>query len=453
MFSDHQTALPSAASEGFSDAWISHRLAGQRTHQRLLYPALLSALGDLSGKVVLDAGCGDGEFSQLIMPPKSAKFCGVELNSDLLACAQKLLGNEAELKAGNIAQRVPWDSNSIDCIVSSQVLMHLDSTELIAALKEFARVLKPGGKIVLSVTAWEWAHSMYVPITGNENEMQAQHHMAEMQHSEYHRAPKHFLAQCNEAGFTDIACRQIVIPHEADLEERYASQASKPLFEIWTAQKAQIDLGNSLDGSLPKLRPNIIGIGGGSATGKSTLAQALVAHYGSERASIVSVDNYYLPRDQWGGLTHGQICFEAPESLDLNLLAQHLRSLKNGQSIEMPIYDFTTSTRSGTRTIYPTEIIIVEGYLSLANPEVRKAMDSSLFLQAEEETCFQRRLHRDIEERGRTQETVTDRWQTFVVPNYNKFCAPTAAFANKVLSSGTQMPIHEAIELIESVAK
>lgn len=185
----------------------------------------------------------------------------------------------------------------------------------------------------------------------------------------------------------------------------------------------------------------ILGVAGGSGSGKTFFAESLAKRIGSDNSFVLYQDNYY--RDQSDKFDHdgGSVNFDHPDSLDFNLLSTHLQSLKQGSQIEIPIYDFATHKRI-ERTISQTskKVIIVDGILILGQPDVRKYFDHTIFVHTPEDIRYQRRLLRDVQERGRTEEGVKAQFEAQVKPMHDLFVEPSKEFADTI-SSGTDMTI------------
>lgn len=179
--------------------------------------------------------------------------------------------------------------------------------------------------------------------------------------------------------------------------------------------------------------PYCIGIAGGSGSGKTTLAELLHEYGGLEHSVLILQDSYYRDQSHLFDVDGGKVNFDHPSSLDFPLLAQHLEALKNGMSVEVPIYDFSTHQRlKRTIQIAPKPLIIVDGILILDSEIVREKFDHSIFVQAQEKTRFQRRLERDVRERGRTPDGVKNQFFKQVKPMHDQFVEPSLRHADFV---------------------
>jgi len=180
--------------------------------------------------------------------------------------------------------------------------------------------------------------------------------------------------------------------------------------------------------------PFTITIAGGTASGKSTLAKMLREHFGSQ-ATALCLDSYYHDQVNRPMSERVKTNYDHPDSIDFTLLKEHLTALKAGKSAVIPVYDFTQHTRNleKTETLASTPIIILEGILSLWHPELRRLSNLKIFVETPPEVRFERRLERDIRERGRTPACVALQWKETVEPMFQHLCAPTALFADLVV--------------------
>ncbi len=177
----------------------------------------------------------------------------------------------------------------------------------------------------------------------------------------------------------------------------------------------------------------ILGVAGGSGSGKTYFAKELHEALG-EHATIVYQDNFYIDQSHRFDHDGGSVNFDHPDSLDLKLLAKCLSELKKGQSTQIPVYDFKTHTRNKeTLSIGPARIVIVDGILIFHPDYLRDQFDEMVFFDTPEALRYERRLHRDVHERGRTPEGVKAQFLKQVKPMHDQFVEPSKAFANVVV--------------------
>jgi uridine kinase len=181
-------------------------------------------------------------------------------------------------------------------------------------------------------------------------------------------------------------------------------------------------------------RPHIIGVAGGSGSGKTYFAKELQSMLGDEHCSILYQDNYYIDQSAKFDGDGGTVNFDHPSSLDFVLLAQGLKKLKCGKTVEIPIYDFVTHSRKKETLLgEPKKVIIVDGILILHSHEVRAECDETIFFETSEELRFERRLNRDVVERGRTPEGVRKQFELQVRPMHNQFVEPSKRHAHTII--------------------
>jgi len=171
----------------------------------------------------------------------------------------------------------------------------------------------------------------------------------------------------------------------------------------------------------------IIGICGGSGAGKSSLCKRLREALSAKvDVQVISHDSYYKDISHLTLQERSQTNFDHPDSLDTPLLVQHITGLKNGKTMHIPTYDFSTHSRtSRTIKVIPTQVVIIEGILILASPALRSLFDISFFVESRADTRLARRITRDMKERGRTAESVIQQFQGTVQPMYEQWVAPT----------------------------
>lgn len=185
------------------------------------------------------------------------------------------------------------------------------------------------------------------------------------------------------------------------------------------------------------MQPLIIGVAGGTGSGKTTVAHAIIERVGRERIALVQHDAYY--RDQSGKTpeVRARVNYDHPDSLETELMIEHLRQLRAGCPIEMPVYDFATHTRkTETRRVEPHPVILVEGILIFADPALREMFDVKVFVDTDADIRLIRRLQRDLEERGRTFESVITQYRETVRPMHLEFVEPSKRYADVILPEG-----------------
>jgi uridine kinase len=193
----------------------------------------------------------------------------------------------------------------------------------------------------------------------------------------------------------------------------------------------------------------IIGISGASASGKTLLANTIVKELNSHHITMMTEDAYYKPLSHLSQQERTKINFDHPDSLDHELLHQHLDDLSQGKTVEVPIYDFATHDRSPkTRTIENPKIIILEGILIFVPPTLRDKMNIRIFMDTPLDICLIRRLKRDIAERNRTMKSVLEQYEETVRPMYFQFIEPAKRYADIIVPGGGANRI--AIEMIKA---
>lgn len=196
----------------------------------------------------------------------------------------------------------------------------------------------------------------------------------------------------------------------------------------------------------------LIGVAGGSGSGKTTVANNLVKAFKVEDAALVEQDAYYKELTNMTIEEKAKVNFDHPDSIEFDLLKKHLEALKNGMSIDRPIYDFTTHSRKeGTVKINPSKIIIVEGILIFAVPEIRDLFDVKIFVDTDADEMILRRIERDMNERGRSLESIKNQYLTTVKPMYLEFCEPSKRYADIIIPRGGENKV--AIDMVISKLK
>lgn len=181
----------------------------------------------------------------------------------------------------------------------------------------------------------------------------------------------------------------------------------------------------------------VIGIAGGTGSGKTTLARALTSAIPTEHVTTLEHDHYYRDRSDLPPDERTQLNYDHPESLETSLLVEHLKALKAGQTIEMPQYDFVTHSRRPERVkLAPTAIIVVEGILVFVDAALREQMDVKLFVDTDADIRVMRRVRRDIEQRGRTFQSVREQYYRTVRPMHLAFVEPSKRWADLSIPEG-----------------
>ena len=191
----------------------------------------------------------------------------------------------------------------------------------------------------------------------------------------------------------------------------------------------------------------VIGIAGGTGSGKTTLMKRLVERFSAD-VTVLSHDNYYRRRDDMPFEEQCKVNYDEPAALETDLMARHLDALRRGQAIDCPVYDFSQHNRSNeTVRIEPKRVIIVEGILIFENKQLRDLMDIKIFVDTDADVRLCRRIRRDVRERGRTLESVIEQYQTTVKPMHEKYVEPSKRYAHIVVPEGGKNAV--ALEMIE----
>ncbi|MFN2151729.1 MAG: uridine kinase [Anaerolineales bacterium] len=181
----------------------------------------------------------------------------------------------------------------------------------------------------------------------------------------------------------------------------------------------------------------VIGIAGGSGSGKTTVAQEIMARVGAEHIAFLPHDAYYKDFANLSFSQRAAINFDHPDSLETSLLIEHIQQLKAGNPIHLPIYDFKTHSRTAkTILVEPQPVILVDGILIFAEPKLREMFDVKIYVDTADDLRFIRRLQRDITERGRTVDSVIAQYQRTVRPMHMDFVEPSKRYADVIIPEG-----------------
>lgn len=193
----------------------------------------------------------------------------------------------------------------------------------------------------------------------------------------------------------------------------------------------------------------IIGIYGGTGSGKTTIVNMIASHFSSNDIEIISQDSYYKDNSDISYEDRCKLNFDHPDAIDFNLLYKHLKKLRKGETVEQPIYDFKIHNRlKKTIQIKPKKILILEGILIMCHAEIRSIFDLKIFINANSKTRMERRIKRDIAERGRSRDEVLKRYIETLKPMHEKFIEPSKIYANYIIENqfNNKLNIDELLE-------
>ena len=194
----------------------------------------------------------------------------------------------------------------------------------------------------------------------------------------------------------------------------------------------------------------IIGIAGGTGSGKTTVVNQIVEELPENEVGVISQDSYYNDLSDLSKEERGLVNFDHPNSIDFDLLISHLQLLRKGETIQKPIYSFVEETRlDETITVHPRKVMIVEGILVLSNPKLREMFDIKIFVHADSDERLIRRLQRDIRERGHDLEKVLFRYQNAVKPMHEQFIEPSKEFADLIIPNNHYNTV--AVDMVRTI--
>jgi uridine kinase len=184
-------------------------------------------------------------------------------------------------------------------------------------------------------------------------------------------------------------------------------------------------------------RPVIVGVSGGTASGKTTIFEAVLDRVGRDKVAFIQHDAYYVDLSHLPVAERRKVNFDHPDALESGLLVAHLDALRRGKAVEVPVYDFSAYVRrEQTRRVEPKPVILVEGILIFAERELRRQFDIKIYVDADADLRFIRRLQRDIAERGRTMEAVIEQYLETVRPMHLEFVEPSKRYADVIIPTG-----------------
>ena len=200
----------------------------------------------------------------------------------------------------------------------------------------------------------------------------------------------------------------------------------------------------------------VIGVAGGSGSGKTTVVRRIVDSLGPEQVTLLDHDRYYRDRNDLRLEERAALNYDHPDALETDLMVAHVRALKAGRAVDVPQYDFTRHARlSEIETFQPRRALIVEGILVFTDAALRDLMDIKVFVDTDSDTRFIRRLQRDVAERGRTMESVIDQYQHTVKPMHLEFVEPSKRYADVIIPLGghNTVAVDLLLTMLRSIAK
>ena len=197
-------------------------------------------------------------------------------------------------------------------------------------------------------------------------------------------------------------------------------------------------------------RPTIVGIAGGTASGKTSIARKVREAIGTEHSTLIELDSYYRDLSDLDFEERARVNFDHPQAFDFELLLAHLRMLRAGDGVEMPVYDYVRhNRRSESIPAAARPLIVVEGILILWHPEIRDLLDIKVFVDTPDDLRLMRRIRRDTAERGRSRESVLKQYEDTVRPSHLEWCEPTKIHADVIIPRGGENMV--AVDLVRSL--
>jgi uridine kinase len=198
--------------------------------------------------------------------------------------------------------------------------------------------------------------------------------------------------------------------------------------------------------------PIVIGVAGGSGSGKTTVVRRIVENLGDEHVTVLEHDRYYRDRPDLRLEERAALNYDHPDSLETDLMVAHVRALREGHAVDIPVYDFARyARRQATETVHPRQAVIVEGILIYADAPLRGLIDVKVFVDTDDDIRFIRRLRRDVAERGRTMESVIEQYLHTVKPMHLDFVEPSKRYADVIIPRGGHNTV--AIDLLMQMIK
>ncbi len=204
-----------------------------------------------------------------------------------------------------------------------------------------------------------------------------------------------------------------------------------------------------------RVRPVVIGVAGGSGSGKTTVVRRIVESLGNDQVTVLEHDRYYRDRSDLRLEERAALNYDHPDSLETDLMVRHVEALRRGEAVDVPVYDFARYARvAGVDTAQPRRAVIVEGILIFTDADLRRLLDVKVFVDADDDIRFIRRLQRDVAERGRTMASVVEQYQTTVKPMHLEFVEPSKRYADIIVPQGghNTVAIEMLLTLIRSLA-
>lgn len=256
-------------------------------------------------------------------------------------------------------------------------------------------------------------------------------------------------AVCPDSGIVVKSRRHILSPIEAT-ESSFRGARTAFLRNIGSLRFRALSDPSSLryHSAMNKISflPFVIGVAGGSGSGKSTVTQQVLASFGTDMVSVVMQDDYYCDQSDLTLDARRKQNYDHPQAFDWPLLVQQVQALRNGEAIEMPEYDFTLDNRSNkTIAVKPAPVIVIEGLFALYDADLRDMMSLKIFVDTASDVRFIRRMQRDITERARSVESVVGQYLETVRPMHKQFIEPTKRYADVILPHGANGPAVDVI--------